>query len=140
MKKLIFLSLLVIVGFVFMSANRDDIGSNHTYAIVDTDPGALGYYTLPVNPKFITNKNSVKGLYFSIRGTFVQTITLQYKCQGDAAWTTYDSYTVAAGWANSGSTSTRVKIDDSGDGVQWKAGVINSAGYTSGTSYFGFDW
>ena len=130
LKNVILLSLIALAGLTFISANTTSSDSNHEYVTVDTDPGAPGYYTAEVNMKYRRNRHKVDRIYFSVRGTFDQTVTLQYKCVGDATWTIYATYTAV----------TRVAIDDNGDGVVWRAGVVDAAAYTSGSSTFGFDW
>ena len=83
-------------------------------------------------------------VYFSIReyeadssgasDTSSMTVTLQYKCEGDAGWQDYvplDGSALAVG--------NRLEIRDSGAGVLWRAGVKDYE-YTSGSITFGFDW
>ena len=57
------------------------------------------------------------------------TVTLQFKCQGDADWTDYGSY----------ADNQRKSIDGGGAGVQWRA-IVKNGDYTSGEKSFGFDW
>ena len=125
MKKLIGL-LIVVVGLLMISANSQDSANRHQYATVDTDAAAAGYWTNVVHPN---RKGGV--VFFSVRdvSSMSMTVTLQFKCPTDAAWTDYDTYTAVA----------RVKISDNAAGVFWRAGV-KDADYTSGTSTFGFDW
>lgn len=127
MKKLIVL-LIIAAGLLFISANsRDSDRQRHEYATVDTDPGASGYFTNNVSPR-----RQGGAVFFSVRdvSSMSMTVTLQFQCDGDAAWTDYETYTAV----------TRVKISDNGGKVLWRAGVKESADYTSGESTFGFDW
>lgn len=120
------LILVVVSGLLFIGANSRNSQSVCEYATVDTDPGAPGYYTNEVSAK---EKRADK-LFFSIRKPGVMTITLQFKCINDSDWTDYDTYTAVG----------RHVLDDNANAVVWRAGVVNSAAYTSGIKTFGFDW
>lgn len=106
------------------------------YAKVDTAPAADGYFTSQVAMR----DNKVRRMYFSMRETDEDaspvsdvTVTLQYRCAGDAGWTDYvnDDVTIGLG--------CRLLIDGGAAGEIWRAGV-KSGGYTSGDVTFGFDW
>jgi len=133
MKKLALL-FVMIIGILCISANSRDDDRYWKYATVDTDPDASGYWTTDVVPSNTNGK-----MFFSVTGTGVMTVTLQFILSGQSTWTDYDTYTVAAGWAGSGETSPRVVLDDKGEGVRWRAGVKDDD-YTSGSNKFGFDW
>lgn len=125
-------------------ANAKISGDNCEYAIVDTQPGASGYFTNEVQPR---KDGKLKGLggkiFFSIRESnlddssdapaSVITVTLQFKCNRDLEWQDYVSdLTIGIG--------ARVAIEDCGTGVVWRAGVKEASDYTSGSLTFGFDW
>ena len=125
-------------------ANRRSSGSFKEYATVDTAPTGLGYFTNSVDLRALRKDNREFRAYFSIRewesdssdasDTSVLTITLQYKCEGDAGWQNYvplDGSVLAVG--------NRVVIEDSGAAVLWRAGVLDG-NFTSGSITFGFDW
>lgn len=108
-------------------ANKQTGDSQYEYATVDTAPGAGGYFTRIIDSDKISSV--WKRLYFSIRGSGVMTVTLQFKCTGDSDWSDYDSYT----------SVERKTIEGGVGGVQWRAGV-KQGDYTSGSLRFGFDW
>ena len=125
-------------------ANRRSSGSFKEYATVDTHPTGLGYYTNSVDPRALRKVNKENRVNFSIRefesdssdasDTSSMTVTLQFKCEGDAGWQDYvplDGSALAVG--------NRVAIEDSGAAVLWRAGV-HEFEYTSGSITFGFDW
>lgn len=130
MKKLFRLLIISLIGLLFVSLNSVSTTDYHTYATVDTDPGAPGYYTGEVSIRRAKGNRKAESVYFSNRGTGSMTVTLQYKCDGDAGWTDYSTYT----------TVTRVVVEGGAVGELWRAGVVNSAAYTSGSMTFGFDW
>ena len=117
-------------------ANSRSSGEYKEYAVVDTAPGAGGYFTNVVSPR----KDKISKLYFSIRefsedpsAGSVMTVNLQFQCAGDGAWTDY---------GNGGTAfviGDRVLIEDVGPAVTWRAGV-KQGGFTSGSLAFGFDW
>ena len=115
----------VMVLSLFIAANSQSSGNRYEYATVDTDPAAAGYWTETVNLRRVSSQQ----IYFSVRGTGSMTVTLQFICPGDAAWSDYDTYT----------TVTRLKVQGAAAGVRWRAGV-KDADYTSGELTFGFDW
>lgn len=121
-------------------ANSRKSGEYYEYAVVDTAPGAAGYWTNIVQPR----KLSINKLFFSIRMTDKEdssaasenasaTVTLQFKCVGDADWTDYYND------GNDFEIGQREVIDAYAGGVSWRAGVYDKD-YTSGSITFGFDW
>lgn len=106
-------------------ANSQSSGEYKEYATVDTAPAAAGYWTNEI----VLREKKVQHVFFSIRGTGVMTITLQFKCEGDSDWTDYDTYTAV----------TREKLVGNAARVQWRMGVKNGD-RTSGSMTFGFDW
>ena len=127
-------------------ANLKESNAYSSYATVDTDPGAGGFFTDPVTPRRLHDD-----LFFSIRETEDAdvssadpldssgaetdiTVVLQFQCKGDDRWQNYnynDGTVLAIG--------DRFKIEDTGAGVRWRAGV-EAGGYTFGAVKFGFDW
>ena len=110
-------------------ANSKLSGGNYRKAIIDTAPGADGYWTAGVSPR----GKSTDRLFMSIAeegdsDTFTATVTLQFKAPGDSEWQVYATYTEA----------TREIIEDSG-ATQWRIGVDNGD-YTSGTVSVTIDW
>jgi hypothetical protein len=97
---------------------------NYHNAIIDTAPGAGGYWSSPVSSR----DNRLDRMHFSIRGTWAGTVTLQFKRPEDATWTDYDEYT----------ENTREIIEDSSNTL-WRIGVANGD-YTSGTIIAGIDF
>ena len=127
-------------------ANTKSSDEYYEYATVDTAPGAAGYFTNPVSGRH----EKVEKLFFSIRepSASVATVTIQFKCTGDAGWQDYTQSQKQILGPNSADVSdveetfivgNRIVIEDSGPGVQWRAGV-KQGDYTSGTVTFGFDW
>lgn len=126
-------------------ANARSSGTNYEYATVDTRPTSAGDFTNAICPRDKLKTDKVRQIFFSIRETNADisaapsalstiTVVLQYRCQGDAAWTDYVDL--------AGSTfaiGNRVVLEDSGNGVDWRAGVRDDE-YTSGSVTFGFDW
>jgi len=126
-------------------ANSRETNAYSSYATVDEDPGVGGYFTEAVTPRRLHDD-----LYFSIREAEKQessadpldssgaetdiTVVLQFQCKGDDRWQNYNY--------NDGTVLTigdRFKIEDTGAGVRWRAGV-EAGGYTFGAVKFGFDW
>lgn len=109
-------------------ANTKSNGERYAYATIDTAPGADGYWCDSVS---MTAKNT-KAIFFSYRGGGSATVTIQFRCQSDTAWTdlTTDE-TIADG--------VRFRLDDFAAGVKYRAGVKSGA-YTSGDNKVGFDW
>ena len=126
-------------------ANAKSSSEFYEYATVDTLPDADGYFTNEVRLRYLRKKYKIDKVMFSIREEAADlseadstlstiTVVLQFKCPGDARWTTYvplDGSSLAIG--------NRLAITDFGDDVYWRAGVV-SDGYTSGSVTFGFDW
>jgi len=125
-------------------ANSRDSNTFHEYATVDTAPIELGYFTNTVNPRASKHIKKEGRLYFSIREEDADssaqsdisdiTVTLQFRCSGDAGWQDYaplDGSEIATG--------NRLMIEDSGEGVLWRAGVLDGA-HQGGSVTFGFDW
>ena len=128
-------------------ANSRSSGQYKEYATVDTLPTSAGYYTNEVCLKDLVNDGRCpKGkMWFSIGETAEDiseapstlstvTVALQFKRDGDAAWT---DYVDLAG--SSLAVGNRLVIEDTGSAVRWRAGV-RSDEYTSGSVTFGFDW
>jgi len=105
-------------------ANRKSNDKNYKSVIINTAPGASGYYTDTVSSR----DNRLGKMFMSIRGTFSATVTLQFKPVGDTSWTDYDTFT----------ETTRQVIEDYTD-CQWRVGVA-SGDYTSGTVKAGIDY
>lgn len=124
-------------------ANSKVSGTNKEYAVVDTaiDSADEGYYTNVVSPRVIAKDQKVNKIYFSIRETGTDesvdvadaTVSLQFRCEGDGRWQDY--YNAGVPFAS----GDRVAIEDTGAGVEWRAGV-KWDDYTSGSVTFGFDW
>lgn len=129
-----------------MANSRTSNQTNKAYATVDTNPGAAGYFTEAICPRQMFKEGKLIGkVYFSIRETNadvsaaestlpVITVILQFKCEDDTSWTEFvplDGSSLAIG--------NRIEIEDFGNGVLWRAGVV-SDGYSSGSVTFGFDW
>ena len=125
-------------------ANSRDSDEFKEYATVDTPPTGLGYFTEEVCLRDLRNTTNISRMYFSIReedidssgasDTSSATVTLQFKCDGDAGWQDYvplDGSTLAVG--------NRVVIEDTGAAVRWRAGVKHGE-FTNGNLVFGFDW
>lgn len=126
-------------------ANERNQGVNKEYATVDTNPGSAGYFTNVVDIRHLNKTEKISKIFFSIREHEADisaapsalssvTVVLQFKCDGDNAWSDYVSL---AGEALA--IGNRLAIEDTGAGVSWRAGVV-SDGYTSGSVTFGFDW
>ena len=129
-------------------ANSRSSGVYKEYVTVNTQPSGteLGYWTNEVclRDKY-KNGHAKEKMYFSIReseadssedasDTSSMTISLQFKCDGDAGWQEFvplDGSELATG--------NRLVIEDTGAAVRWRAGV-KEGDYTSGTVTFGFDW
>jgi len=120
-------------------ANSKVSGAFHEYAVVNTAPApdSGGYYTNVISPR----KSKIRKLYFSIRETVddssvsVIVVALQFRCIKDSRWTDYvplDGSSFAIG--------NRVVLEDMGEGIQWRAGVVDDSDFTSGSLTFGFDW
>jgi hypothetical protein len=97
-------------------ANRKSNKTTHKAAIIDTAPGAGGYWTDPISAA----EKKVPALMLAISGIFSGTVTLQFK-DVFGTWTNYpDTFT----------DTTKQIIEDATE-TQWRAGVA-SGGYTSG--------
>ena len=112
------------------------------YVMVDTAVGGGGFFGGEVDIRDLKETKGIDRIFFSIReeadtGSIddsVVTVVLQYKCEGDARWQTYeplDGSTLAIG--------NRLRIDDNGSAMKYRAGVLED-GFTSGSLIFGFDW
>jgi hypothetical protein len=110
-------------------ANSKLNGERYRYASIDTAPGADGYWSDAVSMSSV----NAGALFFSRSGAGVGTVTIQYKLpHTGSAWTDYDDpVTLTDG--------VRCRLDDTGAGVKWRAGVKNG-NYTSDTIIVGFDW
>ncbi len=106
---------------------------SHSYASIDEAPVADGYWCEEVS----MNKNKTNKLYWSRRGAGVGTVTIQFRCPGDSAWT---DYVTDEGLAS----GERFIIDDNAAGVRWRTGIKEDTSadntYTSGTITVGLDW
>ena len=110
-------------------ANSVTSGDRHSFATIDTAPGASGYWTASVS---MSNKNA-RALFFSRKGGGVGTVTLQFKtAETGAVW---QDFTANLSLLN----GVRYMIDDSASGVSWRAGVKNG-NYSSGDIIVGLDW
>lgn len=98
-------------------ANRPIKGNTYRGVIIDTAPGASGYYSEAVNAV----DKQVGEMIMSLSGIWAGTVLLQYRPTGDPGWTTYDSYT----------DNTRQIIEDYTN-CEYRVGMA-SGGYTSGT-------
>lgn len=110
-------------------ANSQTSGDYKEYATVNTTPPAEGYWTNQLGLR----RKKIAYAFFSIRGTGVATVTLQFKCEGDSDWTDFN---------NDGTTfvtGDRKVLEGNAGNVLWRAGV-KQADYTSGEVRFGFDW
>jgi len=126
-------------------ANSKETNAYSSYATVDEAPEADGFFTESVTPRRLHDD-----LYFSIRevdkdessadsldssgATTDVTVVLQFQCKGDDRWQTYN-YNDGAALV----VGDRFKIEDTGAGVRWRAGVLDG-GYVFGAVKFGFDW
>ena len=113
-------------------ANEKSTAKNYEYATVDTAPGAEGFATNPVSPGHLVGAHQL--INFSVRdltegGAMDTTVTLQFQCDGDDAWTDYSTYAAPGRWV----------IDGRGLKVQWRA-VVKQGAHNSGTVRFGFDF
>jgi len=127
-------------------ANSRSSGEFKEYATIDTLPDSVdtGYFTNPVSIRVLQTKFKIQKIFFSIReleadpseasAASVVTVTLQYRCDGDADWT---DYVILGGTALA--IGNRFAIEDTGAGVYWRAGV-KPDDFTSGQIIFGFDW
>ena len=109
-------------------ANAQSSSNFYQYATVNAAPAAAGYATVAISSTTLRNVGTTQ-VFFSIRGTGVATVTLQYKCPGDSSWTDFADY----------NTSVRKAVKIGAAGVEWCARV-KSGGYASGEVVFGFDW
>ena len=99
-------------------ANRKVSGNTYKGAVIDTAPGASGYFSDAVN----ASQHHVGKLYYSVVGIFNATVTLQFKLKNDPTWTDYgDPIT----------DTDRQIIEDYSD-TEWRIGV-KSTDYTSGS-------
>lgn len=125
--------------------NTRSSGTNHEYATVHENSGAVGYFTNPIDVRLLYKNDKVSKIFFSVRETDLDvsaaasalstiTVLLQFKCPGDLGWTDYVDFA-----GNELAIGNRVILEDIGVGVLWRAGVV-SDGFTSGSVTFGFDW
>ena len=127
-------------------ANGRSSGDFKEYATVDTKPSGAeyGYWTNAISIRELAKLWKITKVYFSIRESVEDSsgfseiasmnVALQFKCDGDLGWQDYKP--LDASVLDSGN---RFAIDDTGAGVQWRAGVKDEE-YTSGSLTFGFDW
>jgi len=98
-------------------ANRPIKDNTYRGVVIDTAPGANGYYSEAVNA---VNKR-VGQMVMSLAGIWAGTVKLQYREDGNPGWTTYEDFT----------DNTRQIIEDYTN-CEWRVGMA-SGGYTSGT-------
>ena len=111
-------------------ANEQSSGRHYEYVKITTIPGADGDRCSPVTVK---KSKDVEALFFSRRGGGVATVSIQFKTPEEgAAWTDYLT-------SEALDDGARLRLDELGTGVQWRAGVANGD-YTSGDVTVGFDW
>jgi hypothetical protein len=128
-------------------ANSRSSGEFKEYATVDTQPSGtdLGYWTNEVCLRDKVKDGVAKDkMYFSIRefegdsseasDTSSMTVTLQFKCDGDAGWQKFVDFA-----GSELAVGNRLVIEDTAAGSRWRAGV-KDGDYTSGKVTFGFDW
>jgi hypothetical protein len=97
-------------------ANRRISGNTYKGAIIDTAPGASGFWSDPVN----ASDHKVHVLILSISGIFAGTVRLQYRAVDDPGWTTYETY-----------EDTAREIIEDHTNCEWRVGMA-SGGFTSG--------
>lgn len=129
---LCFLVIYIVIGpypqSEVFAANSQTNTDNNKFATVDTAPGAAGYFTAEVNIRKASDRGERK-VFFSIGGTGVMTITLQFKRVIDTDWNDLESYT----------GTPRLEISGGAVGERWRA-IVKQGAYTSGTKIFGFGW
>jgi hypothetical protein len=99
-------------------ANRKTSGITYKGAIIDTAPGAAGFWSEAVS----ASTYKVHALILSISGIFAGTVRLQFRAKDEPGWTTYETYTDTA----------RELIEDYTN-CEWRVG-ISSGGLTSGAA------
>ena len=105
-------------------------GRHYKYASIDAAPPEAGFWSEAIS---VPKSQGVLGLVFSRRGGGVATPIIQFKTAEEGAdWTDYLT-------DEDLSNGARLRLDELGTGVQWRAGVKNGA-YSSGTVIVGFDW
>ena len=111
-------------------ANSQDSSDFREEATVDTAPGTSGYFTNAINPRQLSKDKGAKEIYYNVRSSDDNTVTLQFQLDGETTW--YDhSFT---------SANVVKKIVENRAGVRWRAGVKSSADYLDGSVTFGFNW
>jgi hypothetical protein len=105
-------------------ANRRTSGKTFKGAIIDTAPGAAGFWSVGVK----ASDHKVGALYMNISGIFAGTVYLQFRAAGDPGWTTYETY-----------TDTDRQIIEDYTNCEWRVGVA-SGGYTSGAARVRIDY
>lgn len=105
-------------------ANRKISGNTYKGAIIDTGPGAAGFWS----DSLTAFDHKVHALIVSISGIFAGTVRLQFRAVDDPGWTTYKTY----------DDTDREIIEDYTD-CQWRVG-ISSGGLTSGTARVRIDF
>jgi len=100
-------------------ANRPIKDTTYKGVIIDTAPGASGYWCEPVSGA--DHKVGQFNLYMS--GIWAGTVTLQFRPKGDPGWKGYDDFT---------NTDDPVQIIEDYTDCEWRAGVA-SGNYISGT-------
>ena len=115
-------------------ANAKLNGPRYQYASIDTAPGSGGYWSDAVS----MSKVNANQLFLTVSGGGVGTVTVQYMLPHTGAiWTDYLTTETLTNGA-------RLKLDDMGAGVKWRAGVEEDTSADphtiTGTVIVGFDW
>lgn len=101
-------------------ANRKISGRTYKGAVIDTAPGAAGYWSDGVR----ATDHKVGKLILSMTGIFAGTIVIQCRPDGEPGWKTYTTFT--------DEDECRQIIEDYTN-CQWRVGIA-SGGLTSGTA------
>lgn len=104
-------------------------GKYYKKVIVDTAPGASGYYTAEV-PESVVRGFDTHRLQFSVTEG-VGDVTLQFKGAGESNWADEEGSPYTLGTAKT--------IDATSHGRVWRA-ICKETKYTSGDLTFGFEW
>ena len=105
-------------------------------AIIDTAPGADGYWTNPVRMRKLRGQ-SLNKMFFSVRNKTstptTATPTLQFKGTEEDVWTDYYND------GNDFSVGDNKLIENNALDISWRAGVKNGD-YSGGAMVIGFNW
>ena len=110
-------------------ANSNVSGDYKEVAVIDTAPVSAGFWTVPISMR----KQGIAYMFMSIRGTGTATVTLQFRCDGDSAWT--DFYNDGNAFA----VGDHKLIEGNAAGTYWRVGV-KSGGLSTGSVTIGFNW